>query len=168
MGRGPSVRRPGERTSRWPRGRGRVVARLGRGGCGGCGRRAGGAPPSAHRPRAGPPGLGRPAAWALVGLATAALARAVAPSADLWSVGLAAAPAWLAGFVAVGAPGGIGVREAVFVAAATSLPDGQAVAVALVARLAFVAADAAGAALASGARRLSGRGARPDVNLPGT
>lgn len=107
-------------------------------------------------------------AWALVGLATAALARAVAPSADLWSVGLAAAPAWLAGFVAVGAPGGIGVREAVFVAAATSLPDGQAVAVALVARLAFVAADAAGAALASGARRLSGQRARPDVNLPGT
>ena len=49
--------------------------------------------------------------------------------------------------VAVPVPGGVGVREAAFVAAAGSLPAGVGVSTAVVARLVFVAVDAAGALL---------------------
>jgi len=59
---------------------------------------------------------------------------------------------WLLGFLAIGVPGGIGVREAVFIAAAASLSSpGVAAAVAVVARVLFILVDLAGAGLASAA-----------------
>jgi len=60
-------------------------------------------------------------------------------------------------------PGGVGVREAAFVAAAGSLDPGIAAATALAARLLFVAVDAIGALLGSFALR---RGRRPAPGQP--
>ena len=92
--------------------------------------------------------------WLLVGTATWAVARSLDPGAGWVDVVPAAAASWLVGFLAVPVPGGVGVREAVFLAAASSLAPGVAAATAVVARLIFVAVDAAGAAvLAPRARR---------------
>lgn len=85
--------------------------------------------------------------WLLVGTATWAVARSLDPGAGWADVVPAAAASWLIGFVAVPVPGGVGVREAAFVAAAGSLPAGVGVSTAVVARLVFVAVDAAGAVL---------------------
>jgi uncharacterized membrane protein YbhN (UPF0104 family) len=54
--------------------------------------------------------------------------------------------AWCAGFLAIPAPGGIGVRESIFVLT-SGMAAHDAAAAALLARLAFVVADGAGAAL---------------------
>lgn len=88
-------------------------------------------------------------AWIAIGAATWAVARSLDPSADLAEVGAAAVLSWLVGFVLVPVPGGVGVREAAFVAAAGSLDPGIAAAVAVAARGIFVVVDAAGAALGS-------------------
>ena len=85
--------------------------------------------------------------WLLVGTATWAVARSLDPGAGWTDVVPAAAASWLVGFVAVPVPGVVGVREAVFVAAVGSMPAGGAAATAVVARLVFVAVDAAGAVL---------------------
>lgn len=83
--------------------------------------------------------------WLLIGLATWAVARALVPDVPVAPTVAAAVLSWLAGFVAVPVPGGVGVREAVFVAAAPpDLPTGIAAAIALAARLLFVAVDAGG------------------------
>ncbi|MGH9084244.1 MAG: lysylphosphatidylglycerol synthase transmembrane domain-containing protein [Acidimicrobiales bacterium] len=94
--------------------------------------------------------------WVLVGTSTWAVARAFDPSAGWWRVTGAAALSWLVGFLLVPAPGGVGVREATFVAAATTLDPAIAATTALVARLLFVVTDVVGAAV--GARVSS----RPD------
>lgn len=86
-------------------------------------------------------------AWLAIGAATWAVARSLDPSAGLVKVGVAAVLSWVVGFVLVPVPGGVGVREAVFVAAAGSLDPGIAAAAALAARLLFVAVDAIGALL---------------------
>jgi uncharacterized membrane protein YbhN (UPF0104 family) len=88
-------------------------------------------------------------AWLAIGGATWAVARSLDPSAGLLEVGTAATLSWLIGFVLVPVPGGVGVREAAFVAAAGSLDPGIAAAVAVGARLIFVAVDAAGALIGS-------------------
>jgi uncharacterized membrane protein YbhN (UPF0104 family) len=62
------------------------------------------------------------------------------------------------GFVLVPVPGGVGVREAAFVAAAGSLEPGIAAATAVVARAAFVAVDAGGALLGAMVIRRRPRG----------
>ena len=85
--------------------------------------------------------------WLLVGTATWAVARSLDAGVGWAEVVPAAAASWLIGFVAVPVPGGVGVREAAFVAAAGSLPVGVAPATAVVARLVFVAVDVAGAVL---------------------
>jgi glycosyltransferase 2 family protein len=55
---------------------------------------------------------------------------------------------WMAGFVVVGVPGGIGVREAVFISMTTaSLGAGVAVAAAVLSRLVSIAVDLLGAAV---------------------
>lgn len=95
-------------------------------------------------------------AWALVAVATWCVARSFHPAAGLVEVGGAAVVSWLAGFVVVGVPGGVGVREATFVALAGGLPAGAAAATAVVARLVFVAVDAAGALLALPSLRRKG------------
>lgn len=67
---------------------------------------------------------------------------------------LATSLSWVIGFLAVGVPGGIGVREAIFVATATSLSSsGTAAAVALIARVLFIFVDLSGAGLTSLAGR---------------
>jgi len=85
----------------------------------------------------------------LTGTATWCLARALSPHAGYRDVVGATALAWLAGFLAVPVPGGVGVREATFVAAVSTLPGGVAAVVAVVARLSFMLADAVGALVAS-------------------
>ncbi len=92
-------------------------------------------------------------AWLAIGGATWAVARALDPSAGLLEVGAAATLSWIVGFVLVPVPGGVGVREAAFVAAAGSLDPGIAAAVAVVARLIFVAVDAVGALVSLSAVR---------------
>lgn len=86
-------------------------------------------------------------AWLAIGAATWAVARSLDPSAELLEIGTAATLSWLVGFVLVPVPGGVGVREAAFVAAAGSLEPGIAAAVAVAARLIFVLVDALGAVL---------------------
>ncbi|GIU84962.1 MAG: hypothetical protein KatS3mg008_1737 [Acidimicrobiales bacterium] len=93
--------------------------------------------------------------WPTVAVATWLVARAFHPDPDPVQVGAAAVFSWIVGFVFLPAPGGVGVREAAFAAAAGSALGAEAAAaVALCARMCFLAADllAAVAALA-----LSGR-----------
>jgi uncharacterized membrane protein YbhN (UPF0104 family) len=101
-------------------------------------------------------------AWLAIGTATWAVARALDPSASLADVGVAAVLSWVVGFVLVPVPGGVGVREAAFVAAAGSLDPGIAATVAVAARLAFVLVDAGGAALGSLALRAGRQADRTD------
>jgi uncharacterized membrane protein YbhN (UPF0104 family) len=79
---------------------------------------------------------------------------------------------WVVGFVLVPVPGGVGVREAVFVAAAGSLDPGIAAAAAIVARAIFVVVDALGAAIGSAALRRVGApavsGPEPPPSSTGT
>lgn len=88
-------------------------------------------------------------AWLAIGGATWAVARSLDPGADLAEVGAAAVLSWLVGFVLVPVPGGVGVREAAFVAAAGSLAPGIAAATAIATRAIFIAVDAAGALIGS-------------------
>ncbi|MDT8368843.1 MAG: lysylphosphatidylglycerol synthase domain-containing protein [Longimicrobiales bacterium] len=92
--------------------------------------------------------------WVLVGTAQWVVAVALASGVGLPTPAYlpllgATALSWLAGFLAIPVPGGIGVREAVFVGAATGLPPELAAATAFLSRLVFIAADltAAGSVL---------------------
>ncbi len=85
--------------------------------------------------------------WALISAATWATARGLGLELDPLSVTLATCVSWVVGFLVVPVPGGIGVREAVFVALLQA--DGVTAAVALSARLVFVLVDLVGAAGAS-------------------
>jgi hypothetical protein len=91
-------------------------------------------------------------AWLAVGGATWLVAAALDPATpEPRNLVFATVLAWVAGFLVVPAPGGIGVREAVFVAAATSLSSlAVAAAVAVVARVIFILVDLTGAAVSSG------------------
>ena len=86
-------------------------------------------------------------AWAGIGLATWLVAAGLSPSAPIVNIMLAAVLAWVVGFLVIPAPGGLGVREAVFVLAATSLSGGVAAAVALLSRVLFILVDSSGAVL---------------------
>ena len=88
-------------------------------------------------------------AWLFVGSATWAVAQGLGQDVGWMDVAPAAVLSWVIGFVLVPVPGGVGVREAAFVAAAGSMDSGVAAAVAVVARLMFVAVDGGGALLAS-------------------
>lgn len=101
--------------------------------------------------------------WVLIGGATWSFARALDPDAGLARLVLATTVSWLAGFLAVPVPGGVGVREAVFVALAGDLGPGVAESTAVLARVAFVAVDAAGALLSA---RVAPR--RPSSTAAGT
>lgn len=87
--------------------------------------------------------------WLLIGGATWSVARALDPQVGLARVLLATAVSWLAGFLAVPVPGGVGVREAVFVGVAGSMAPGVAESTAVVARVIFVVVDTAGALLSA-------------------
>jgi uncharacterized membrane protein YbhN (UPF0104 family) len=69
-------------------------------------------------------------------------------SAPFAQIAFASAVSWAAGFLAIPAPGGIGVRESVFVLT-SGMASQDAAAAALLARVAFVVADGAGAAVSA-------------------
>jgi uncharacterized membrane protein YbhN (UPF0104 family) len=82
------------------------------------------------------------AGWVLAGLATAAALRAVGAPAPLALVVPATAVSWLAGYVTVIAPAGLGVREATLVAVlATEVPADRALAAALLVRVVWLLVD---------------------------
>lgn len=88
-------------------------------------------------------------AWFFIGTATWLVARAFDPSAGWAELMVPGVLSWIIGFVVVPVPGGIGVREAAFIATAVSLDHGIAATVAVVSRLVFMLVDASGALLAS-------------------
>jgi hypothetical protein len=88
-------------------------------------------------------------AWLSIGTATWAVARGLGQDVSWLDVAPAAVLSWIVGFVLVPVPGGMGVREATFVAAAGALDPGVAAAVALLTRLVFMTVDAVGALIAS-------------------
>ena len=95
-------------------------------------------------------------AWILMSLSTSVTAAAFGARIGLFDMLFVASASWLAGFVVVGVPGGIGVREAVF----TSLAGGivgvpVAVSLALVSRVVFIAVDLLGALGANVAARVT-------------
>ena len=95
-------------------------------------------------------------AWLLIGSATWAVTRALSADVSWVEICLATVLSWSAGFLVAPAPGGVGIREAAFVAVAASMSGGVAAAAALCARLVFMIVDAAGAALCAvllGSRR---------------
>ena len=94
-------------------------------------------------------------AWTLIVLATWALTRALTPDAPLGVIAFAAVVSWVAGFLAVPVPGGVGVREAVFIAVAGPSP-GVTAAAAVLARTVFVVIDVVAALL--GGVWMAGRG----------
>jgi uncharacterized membrane protein YbhN (UPF0104 family) len=83
---------------------------------------------------------------------------------------LAVAPAailsWIVGFVSVPVPGGIGVREAAFVAVVGTIPTGVRATVAVAARLCFILVDTGGAALGAMAWRRWPQRALPPEEPP--
>jgi uncharacterized membrane protein YbhN (UPF0104 family) len=85
-------------------------------------------------------------AWLMIGGATWLVARAFDPSPPIAGVVFAAVLSWVVGFVAIPVPGGLGVREAAFVAAAVGLGSDVAAATAITARLCFVIVDLVGSA----------------------
>lgn len=84
--------------------------------------------------------------WLLIGTASWVIAAAFGIRGGLANIIFAAAVSWVIGFIALPVPGGIGVREAAFVALATSLPAGVAAIVAVTARLVTIIVDTVGAA----------------------
>lgn len=105
-------------------------------------------------------------AWLGVGTATWAMARALDSGASWPHVTVAAVLSWLIGFLLVPVPGGVGVREAAFVAAASSLAPGVAAAVAVGSRAMFVALDALGAGAGALVLRAGDRGAADTSSDP--
>lgn len=103
----------------------------------------------------GPGALGRLVvvhvpAWIMIALSTSVTATAFGADVGVTHMMCAASLSWLAGFVVVGVPGGLGVREAAFTALLSpSVPAGVAVSVALASRVVFIVVDV-GAALVSG------------------
>lgn len=97
-------------------------------------------------------------AWIVITTSTWAVARALDAGIGWTAIAVATTVSWLAGFLAVPVPGGVGVREAAFVAA-TSIDDGLAATVAVVTRLVLVLVDASAALLAG--PRVRGRGSAP-------
>lgn len=106
-------------------------------------------------------------AWLAIGAATWLVAAALDTTVpDVRNLLFATVLSWIVGFLVVPAPAGIGVREAVFVAAATSLSSlGVAAAVAVVARVIFILVDLIGAglstAVAQGRARAGPAGTEP-------
>jgi glycosyltransferase 2 family protein len=88
-------------------------------------------------------------AWIAIGIAMWLVALSLdATTPDLANILFAAVVSWVAGMLAIPVPGGIGVREAVFVALATTLSSpGIAAAVAITSRLLFILVDTCSALL---------------------
>lgn len=97
-------------------------------------------------------------AWILMSLSTSITASAFNANIGVAHMAFITATSWLIGFVAVGVPGGIGVRESVFTALATSTIGAPlAVSIALASRVVFVFADVIGAMISTLIVRLAQR-----------
>lgn len=96
-------------------------------------------------------------AWIAIGIATWLVALSLdATTPDLANILFATAISWVAGLLAIPVPGGIGVREAVFVAVATTLSSaGVAAAVAITSRLLFILVDTCSALVVASIARKS-------------
>lgn len=95
-------------------------------------------------------------AWILMSLSTSVTATAFGANIGIADMLFITTTSWLAGFVVVGVPGGIGVREVVF----TSLAGGiigtpMAVSLALMSRVVFITVDLSGALISSVISRLN-------------
>jgi uncharacterized membrane protein YbhN (UPF0104 family) len=90
-------------------------------------------------------------AWILIATATTLVTRSLTDHPPLARVALAAVVSWIIGFVTP-SPGGLGVREAVFIATA-GVAAGPAAAAAIVARVMFVLVDLIGAGIGWGVLR---------------
>jgi uncharacterized membrane protein YbhN (UPF0104 family) len=96
--------------------------------------------------------------WFLMSLSTTVTASAFHANIGVLHMLFITSTSWLVGFVVVGVPGGIGVREAVF----TSLASGfigapVAVSIALMSRVVFIAVDLVGALLSNIVARTSAK-----------
>jgi len=89
-------------------------------------------------------------AWLAISGATYLVSQALDGGVPFDRIGVATCVAWFLGFVVIGLPGGLGVREAVFVALVAPMDPAIAAAVALVSRVVFVVVDLVGAGLATG------------------
>ena len=100
--------------------------------------------------------IGSVPAWIAVGVASAMVTHALHQDVAMGRAALSAVASWLVGIVTLPAPGGIGVREAVFAAGLSrrgGISSGSAALVSLIARLVFVVADVALFAVARFVRR---------------
>ncbi len=89
--------------------------------------------------------------WLINGLAVYATTLTFAPDAPVATILFAGIVSWVAGFLVIVVPSGLGVREAMFVALTQAALGGPTAAtVAIVSRLVFVAGDLLGAAIAAG------------------
>ena len=89
-------------------------------------------------------------AWILMSLSTSVTASAFGAQVSVVEMFFFTATSWLIGFVAIGVPGGIGVRESVFTALATPVVGAPlAVSIALASRFVFIVADVCGALLSN-------------------
>lgn len=85
-------------------------------------------------------------AWILMSLSTSITASAFGAKVSVTEMFFFTATSWLIGFIAIGVPGGIGVRESVFTALATpAIGAPLAVSIALASRFVFIMADVIGA-----------------------
>lgn len=84
-------------------------------------------------------------AWILISLSTSVTASAFGLQIGLLQMLFISSVSWLAGFVVVGVPGGIGVREAVFTALCTSVVGAPvALSLAIASRVVFITVDLLG------------------------
>lgn len=89
-------------------------------------------------------------AWVLMSLSTSVTAHAFGAHISVARMLFVTSLSWLAGFVVVGVPGGIGVRESIFTAlAGGTIGTPVAVSLALVSRVVFISVDLIGAAVSS-------------------
>lgn len=85
-------------------------------------------------------------AWMLMSLSTSVSASAFGARIGIFDMLFVTSASWLVGFVVIGVPGGIGVREAVFTSLASGIVGTPvAVSLALVSRVVFIAVDLLGA-----------------------
>lgn len=89
-------------------------------------------------------------AWILMSLSTSVTASAFGADIGILEMLFVTSTSWLAGFVVVGVPGGIGVREAVFTSLATgAIGAPLAVSLALLSRVIFITVDIVGALISN-------------------
>lgn len=101
--------------------------------------------------------------WIAMSLSTSVTASAFGADISITEMFFLTATSWLIGFVAIGVPGGIGVRESVFTALATPMVGAPvAVSIALASRVVFIVADVTGTVLGNIAVRFVSAGDRPE------